>query len=241
LQIQLRVLDRDYHSCVGDRLSFRAQAILPLYQIAGLTDEIMSATSARIGAVVFLEKDAQVGYKRLTEFNAPITGWIIDRFHELRKGSRPQVTWRLLVEQVRLMEKGTHLMYLSGLLARLRLVELWRAGRLYGGTCECGGVVFANSLIAVCAVCKDEAGLELRLNPQIIERISDETGSLGRDHNLLVADDVWQQLFGHMPGRVTESWLKEREDRLAFVRLTWVFLWLGSWSGGRLVLVDVLE
>lgn len=201
----------------------------------------MSATSARIGAVLFPEKDTRTAFQIITKHNIAIPQWVLDQYHELRQGVRPQMTWKLLAEQIKLWETDTHLMYLSGLLARLRLVELWEAGRLYSATCDCGNAVVANTLLAACHLCPEKNILELRPNTQIIGRISDETASLHRDHNLLVADHVWEELLGGFPTVITKSWLQEREYRLAYVRLTWVFLWLGAWSGGRLVLVDVLE
>jgi hypothetical protein len=237
----LRTSKRNYHICIGDRVTFQAQAILPLYQISGILDEVMSATSARIGAVVCLDKDARTAFEVITKHNIAIPQWIQDKYHHLRLGVRPQMTWRLLAEQIRLRESGTHLMYLSGLLAELRLVELWEAERLYSATCDCGNVVFSNTLLAACQSCAEEPVLELRPNAQIIGRISDETAALQQNHNLLVADHVWQELVGGFPTAIDKSWLQERERRLAYVRLTWVLMWLGGWSGGRLVLVDVLE
>jgi hypothetical protein len=201
----------------------------------------MSETVARLGVAVFPERDAQASFENLTIYNVALPRWVIDLYHELRQCVRPQMTWKLLTEQITLWEADTHLMYLSGLLTELRLLELWNARRLFCATCECGHVVFGNALLAACPYCQDKEAMELRPNPHCIGRIRDETAGLVRNHNLLVADRAWQELFGGFPTIIDEAWLREREFRLRYVRLTWVFLWLGESSGGRLVLVDVLE
>lgn len=241
-QIQLHTIKRNYHVRLGDRITLRTQALLPLYQIINLPDEILSGTTARVGALAFPEKDAQSAFEVVTKYNAVVPQEIADQYNDLRQGTRPQMTWKLLVEQIRLSESKTHLMYLSGLLMKLKLVQLWQAESLNCMPCTaCGNVVFANTLVAACPACPAGAVLELRPNPQIIARIADETAALSEDHGLLVADRVWEKLLGGPPVAVDDAWLRKRERWLSYARLTWVFMWMGRWGGGRLVLVDVLE
>ena len=132
-------------------------------------------------------------------------------------------------------------MYLSGILTKIRLVDTWQRQQLYCMPCECGNVVFANTLIHSCTACQAGKALELRPNPQIIAGIADETGSLHAEHNFLVADQVWEKLLGGSLAVVDEHWLRQREEELLYHRLTWIFMWLGRWGGGRLVLVDVVN
>lgn len=201
----------------------------------------MADTSARVGAITFPEKDAQASFRVITKYNAIVPEAIIEQYEELRKGVRPQMTWKLLTTQIELQKSETHLMYLSGILMKVKLVELWKEERLYCMPCDCGNVVFANTLIHSCSVCVSSPVLELRLNPQILAWIADETAGLTEGHCLLVADRAWEALLGRAPGTVDEVWLQQQEKRLRYERQTWVFMWLGKWGGGRLVLVDVVE
>lgn len=107
--------------------------------------------------------------------------------------------------------------------------------------------MFANTLVGLCETC--ERGLELRINPAAIGQVSDETAGLhtGEEgHAMLVADGVRMKLLGLERGigmgeAVTESWLREKEEKLQYARHTWVLMWMGRWEGGRLVCVDILD
>lgn len=201
----------------------------------------MTDTSARVGAITFPEKDAQADFQVITKYNAVVPEEILKQYEDLRQGVRTQMTWKLLGTQIELWKSDTHLMYLSGILMKINLVGLWKEERLYCMPCHCGNVVFANTLVQSCSVCASKPVLELRLNPQILAWIADETAGLMEGHQLLVADRAWEALLGQAPATVNEAWLQQQEKRLRYERQTWVFMWLGKWEEGRLVLVDVVE
>ncbi|KPI39759.1 uncharacterized protein AB675_3310 [Cyphellophora attinorum] len=177
--------------------------------------------------------------------NAAIPPSVIETYHRLRAGVRRQVTWKLLSERIEIWPDREHLMYLSAVLLELPLLRLWKDKKLYCMPCErCGGVVFGNEVVGMCEHC--QRAVELRINPLVLGLLSDETAGLRGEHNLLVADEVWEKLFGLGQGTgndeaISEKWLRERERIVRYQRFTWVLLWVRGWDGGRLVVVDVLD
>ena len=251
LQIQIRSLPQDHLIFTHTQISVRIPVLIPVYQLPHVTDEILGSTSARHGAIIRFQESTSIREPLLdiiTKYNATIPAWVVEKYAELKTGIRRQVTWKLLYERVALWKKDTHLMYLSGLLMEFPLVRLWKKEKLFCMPCDtCSGVVFGNGILGLCERC--EKGIELRINPQVLGMISDETagvGGRGREHNILIADRVWEKLLGVYDGRlgddgIDEQWLRGKEQEINYTRYTWVLMWLGDWGSGRLVLVNVLD
>jgi hypothetical protein len=174
-----------------------------------------------------------------------------------------QMTFASFTEWVRLRPKEAFVGYISAILVTIDLVGHWKRKGMFCMPCQCGNVVFGNSLLGECKSCSPSPSSTsasqgrtvcLKPNPQILASISDETAGFTKGHNLLVADSAWEKLLGRSPATFeqklykngrgdveTERMLKHWEQRLQYLRLTFVVGWTGNWAGGRMVIVHVLS
>ena len=166
------------------------------------------------------------------------------------------MTIRHFAEWISLRPKDISIGYISVILLKIDLAELYSRGEVFCMPCHCGNVIFSNSSHSVCKACpsSQDTTLTLSLNPQILASFSDETGGFTSLHNLLVADTAWEKLLGRSPemleakltskGRTptdAEKVLRHWEQRLQYLRLTFAMGWSGKWSCGRMVVLDVLD
>jgi hypothetical protein len=227
------------------RVTIAVPFLLPLYSLPSPPpDLILNSTAATLGAVSSPESTPSLPLSVLTPINAVIPEDILGLYGQLREGVRRQMTFKLLLSQIDLLPRATHLMYVSALLMEFRLTKLWEVGEMYCLPCPaCGNVVYGNALVAGCGGCDDPRGrvVELRLNPAMLARVADETGALRSEHAVLVADGAWDVLLGGLRIEKGRRGMEAWEERVVFRRFTFVFLWVGEWMGGRLVLVDLVD
>ncbi|KAI7483291.1 hypothetical protein KC357_g3403 [Hortaea werneckii] len=130
--------------------------------------------------------------------------------------------------------------YLSVLITEMKILEVWKRQMLFSGEC-CSAPIYANAIAAQCNSC--EEFVQLRLNPQVIGQVMDETACVGAG-KLLFSDQAWQDLFGRRPEdllRLSSEEMKFLSDRLLFCRITLLFGWTGdeSRAGGRICVLGV--
>ena len=84
--------------------------------------------------------------------------------------------------------------------------------------------IYANTPTAKCKNCEKEVGL--RLNPNIIGTLIDETGSIAPG-KLLWSDNAWEDLFGRTVNKlvVDDQAIGLLEQRLKYMRITVIFGW----------------
>ncbi|KAK3068632.1 hypothetical protein LTR53_013649 [Teratosphaeriaceae sp. CCFEE 6253] len=130
--------------------------------------------------------------------------------------------------------------YLSVVLTDIRLRESRKRRMLFSGECCCMPL-YANALVASCKGC--EKDVPLRLSPELIGQVMDETGVVGPG-KLLFSDRAWRSLLGPKPAEVlelSEEAIGDLADRLLFCRVTLLFGWTGDEgkTGGRICVLDV--
>ncbi|GME43506.1 hypothetical protein GTA08_BOTSDO03807 [Neofusicoccum parvum] len=134
----------------------------------------------------------------------------------------------------RAVASGTRLAgFVSAVLTEVRLVALWRRGMLACGECECGQPLFANAVAAACALC-GRRGVPLRLNPQLLGPVVDETGGIAAG-KLVFADEAWVELLGRGVEELLAAdmeALRALEVRMTFVRVSLVVGWVGAGEDG---------
>ena len=182
---------------------------------------------------------------------------------EEEERDKKQMTFGIFVEWIRLRPKEAFVGYISGIMMDFDLAGLWKKKELFCMPCDCGHVVFGNTMLGECKACSassmnDKKIVSLSPNPQILAAVSDETGGFTQGHNLLVADAAWTKLLGRSQEQFEKrletdgspySFLKKEqmlmgwEQRLRYLRLTFVTGWSGTgkWSGGRMIVLDVLD
>ena len=177
-------------------------------------------------------------------------------------GVKRQMTFNMLAEEVALRKNERWYAFVSAIVLRIDLCRMRDQNRLFCARCECGNVVTANRKDGVkaktekCMACTSD--VELRLNPQILAGLADETGGFcngetpDEDHGVLLSDLPWRNLLGEGPhiyqnllnGAAFYDTFRAKmeavEERLSYERKTFVICWTGTWSGGRFVVVDVL-
>ena len=214
-----------------------------------------------MGASIFPERDKDHDFSILTPFNAVVPSEIFSEVmeREEKELKKHQMTFQIFAEWIRLRPKEMFLGYISAILTKIDLAGLYNKGELFCMPCKCGNVVLGNGDTEMCKSCSSSYGragkpLSLLLNAQILAEISDDTGGLAQGHNTLVADRAWEKLLGRTPqlfeakltthGRTAieaERLLKHWEQRLQYLRLTFMMGWSGKWGGGRMVVLDVLD
>ncbi|KAF1350721.1 hypothetical protein BDV97DRAFT_154736 [Delphinella strobiligena] len=138
-------------------------------------------------------------------------------------------------EQVREAPKDTFYGYLSMVILELKFVTLHCKKMLLCAEC-CGVPIYDNSERASCKQC--DRPVSLRLNPQAVGMLVDETGCIGAG-NLVFSDDAWKQLLGCEVNEVIKSGteVKSLERQLLFKRIVIMFYW--SEEVGKISVVEV--
>ena len=218
---------------------------------------IVAETPARIGASIFPERDKGHDFSILTPFNAHHDPSVFEARMEKEETEqkKKQMTFQLFVEWISLRPQDVFVGYISASLMKLDLQGLYRKAELFCAPCDCGNILFGNSRTGKCfSPPHDGNTVTLHVNPQILAEVADETAGFTQGHNLLVGEKAWEKLFGRnaelFESKVTahgrtngeaESLLRHWEQRLQYLRLTFVMGWSGSWGGGRMVVLDVLD
>ncbi|KAF2762669.1 hypothetical protein EJ05DRAFT_495538 [Pseudovirgaria hyperparasitica] len=132
--------------------------------------------------------------------------------------------------------------YVSVLISRVCLVRLRRRCMLMCAACpRCGVGVYASAVVAACSRCEEDnddddggQGVALALNPDVLGEVVDETGCL-RGGKAVFSEEAWGQLFGRSVGELVGcevEVLRYLEERMAGVRVTLCFGWVGGGGGG---------
>lgn len=83
----------------------------------------------------------------------------------------------------------------------------------------------------LCSSCKTcNKSVPLRLNPRVLGMLIDETGSVSGSC-MVWSDEAWHQLFGRPVVDIAKSnveTLRDIECRLLFLKVAFVFGWLGQ-------------
>ena len=210
-----------------------------------------------MGASIFPERDNGHDFSILTPFNAMLD---VDVFtariqKEEAAQKKKQMTFQLFAEWISLRPKDVFVGYVSAIVMRIDLAGLYKKGELFCAPCACGNVVFGNVSTGRCfSPSHEENDMALRVNPQVLAEVSDETAGFTSGHNLLVGQKAWEKLFGRnaelFQNKLTapegtsseaERLIRHWEQRLLYLRLTFVMGWSGSWGGGRIVVLDLLD
>ncbi|KAK6006186.1 hypothetical protein QM012_006596 [Aureobasidium pullulans] len=128
--------------------------------------------------------------------------------------------------------------YLSVVIIELNMSSLRQQNMLMCNEC-CGIPLYANSTVARCKHCDEQK--RLRVNPRLIGKLIDESGSI-LSGKLVLSDYAWTRLLGRSTEELIKSsasTLKSVEHRMLHVRITLRFWW--SAGVGKLVITDVLE
>jgi hypothetical protein len=158
--------------------------------------------------------------------------------------------------------------YLSVILAELRLVSLYTKQQIFSMEC-CGMPIYGNTTRGNCHQCSKER--ELRINPNLVGEIADETGAIyngiapistakspqrcrssGKNNRILWSDEAWSNLLGREPQAFAEwiGWfessgqaglLQALEHRLSYMRVVMMIGWTGEWGGGRLAILKIVQ
>jgi hypothetical protein len=132
---------------------------------------------------------------------------------------RLQFTLASLDSFIRASPWQVHAGYLSVVLTDLHLLSLWKRGQLFSMEC-CGTPVYANAISGRCEQCRT-CDIRLRINPNLVGEITDETGAISclsppdepdagrspkavgcnkRQHSkILWTDEAWTKLLGRSP------------------------------------------
>jgi hypothetical protein len=269
MEIRLRYISRNYRPFKGMRLlvDIPAASLRPLHELPNINDEVIATTTARLGTTIFPERDDQIAKTTqksntsslsiLTPYNDVVPGIVFDALQQQAEDTRckRQMTFALLANWIDLRPKEAFIAYMPAIIRRIRLLSLYEKGELWCMPCSCGNVLFSSSSRAArCDACDSEEEVMLRLNPQILS-LCDETGGFGdeSEHQVLVTETAWENLLGcppetlaSIPGerpgdeRKLEEKIEQLGDMLAFKRSVLVIGWSGKWSGGRVVVLDVL-
>ena len=264
LQIRVRYIDRDYRPLPGFRLSLAlpSHALKPIFELPNIPDAIVAESPARVGASIFPERDISHDFSVLTPSNldAVLDPTIFEgRMQKEEVGQmKKQMTFQLFADWISLRPRNVFVGYISAILMKLDLVDLYRRAELFCASCDCGNIVFSNSRWSACKSCAASSHihgkrLALHLNSQALAEVADETGGFTQGHNLLVDDMVWERLLGQnaelLEARFSShdrtsseavQLLGHWEQSVQYLRLTLVVGWSGSWGGGRMIVLDVL-
>jgi hypothetical protein len=105
---------------------------------------------------------------------------------------------------------------------------------------SCGFTVFTNSFSATCKKCEEPIAVMLP-NPNIIGRVSDETGCISGGH-LIWSERAWESLLGRSVRELAEETSKEAlqyfDDYFLFTRISLAFGW--DAEIGKIAIYDVL-
>jgi hypothetical protein len=269
MEIRLRYIRRNYRPFKGMRLlvDIPAASLRPLHELPNIDDEVIATTTARLGTTIFPERDDQIARTTqksntsslsiLTPYNDLVPGTVFDALQQQAEDTRckKQMTFALFANWIDLRPKEAFIAYIPAIIRRLRLASLYEKSELWCMPCSCGNVLFSSSSSpARCDACDSEEEVMLQLNPQILS-LCDETGGSGdeSEHQVLVTETAWKKLLrcppetlASSPGgppeleRVLQQKLEEFESQLVFQRSVFVIGWSGKWSGGRVVVLDVL-
>jgi hypothetical protein len=217
-----------------------------------------------IGTVCVPEKYHDARFDVLTLFNPEIPLAVSREYEKLMLGDSPrrQMTLKMLADEIELKSDQIWYAFVSAIITKFGLVSAIEKGRLFCGRCQCGSLRTANSARGSngqthgCLACEQE--VDLRLNPQVLAGLADETG-VGfcdgerqmDDHGVLLTDLAWTRLLvGSMHDELQDGAAdsegslhrraKQLEENLLYERMTFVFCWTGAWNGGRSVIVDIL-
>ena len=201
----------------------------------------------------------------LTELNPDIPITITREYERLMEddGIKRQMTFKMLAEEVTLKKNERWYAYVSAIILGVDLCKMRQENRLFCARCECGNVVTANKTDGAkvkrgnCIACSGD--LDLRLDPQMLAGLADETGGFcsgdkqEEDHAVLLSDLAWEKLMGVGPDIYQDLLngvaffhtsfrfqMEAVEEKLLYTRKTFVFCRTGTWGGGRFVIVDVL-
>ena len=156
--------------------------------------------------------------------------------------------------------------YLSVILAELNLVSLFTKGQVFSIEC-CWMPIYGKTTRGTCRQCGSER--ELRINPNVVGEIADETGAIysssqqnsagnassphgsqssRRRSKILWSDEAWTNLLGRTPsefalwlGQGQVGLLQALEHRLEYMRVVMMIGWTGEYGGGRLAVLKIVR
>jgi len=114
--------------------------------------------------------------------------------------------------------------FLSVVILEMQLVLLSRRNMLMCEVC-CGVPLFANKVAEKCARCGGV--VVLRVNPKVLGMVVDETASVAAG-KMVLSREAWEQLLGRTAAELVGcrvETLRCLEQRLLFLRVTFVFAW----------------
>ena len=229
-----------------------------------VADQIQLPTGT-IGCICCPEVYNHAKFDVLTELNPEIPILFTREYERLMEsdGGKRQMTFKMLAEEVAMRKNKRWYAFVSAIILRVDLCKMRDSNSLFCARCECGNVARANRRdgekvrTEKCMACK--ADVDLRLNPQILAGLADETGGFcngdkpeENDHSVLLSDLAWMKLMGVEPDiyqnifsgaaifKGFRSKMEAMEEKLLYTRKTFVFCWTGTWAGGRFVIVNVL-
>lgn len=233
-----------------------SHALKPTFELPKFPDTIAAETPARVGASIFPERDNGHDFSILNPFNAMLNAEIFTARMQKEEAEqkKKQMTFQLFGEWISLRPKDVFVGYVSAIVMKIDLASLYKKVELFCAPCACGNVVFGNVSAGRCfSRSHEETTMALRVNPQVLAEMSDETAGFTSGHNLLVDQKAWEKLFGRSAelfdkltapegtSSEAERLLRHWEQRLLHLRLTFVMGWSGSWGGGRIVVLDLLD
>jgi hypothetical protein len=199
-------------------LTIPTESLKPIHELPNLPTPIFLITPAKVGASIYPEIDSSSTVQILTPYNVNIPENLFTSI--LRRDAllldKKQMTFALFADQIRLRPKEAFIAYISAIVMDIQLVETWRQGEFFCNSCQCGHLVFGNTMQGVCEYCslsckeaRRNAGLAdkkcpighsdtsplcpapkllgLSLNAQILAGLADETGGFSSSPVSLVS------------------------------------------------------
>ena len=180
---------------------------------------------------------------------------------------RLQFTFQSLSEFIAAGEERVITGYISVILSQVNLMNLFERRQVFSMDC-CGMPVYANTTRGRCGQCGNM--VHLRVNPNLIGGMADETGGVGcalapvaasqtskkKAHSkVLWTDEAWCQLLGRSAEELAafcredvtvktkkenSNMLRYLEQRLLWMRVVLMVGWTGDVGGGRLAVLRVV-
>ncbi|KAF8545347.1 hypothetical protein BDD12DRAFT_811448 [Trichophaea hybrida] len=129
--------------------------------------------------------------------------------------------------------------WLNVVIVEMNVATLYRRNMLLCGSC-CGFTIFTNTFSAACKKCEEPIAVMIP-NPNIVGRISDETGCISGGH-LIWSERAWTSLFGKSVKELAEETGKEVlqyfDDFFLFTRVSLAFGW--DPEVGKIAVYDVV-
>jgi hypothetical protein len=109
--------------------------------------------------------------------NEQFPSHLFNMVHIHQSCTRLQFTLSTLNSRIRASPSQKHTGYLSVILTQLHLISLWTRHQLFSMECSCGHPIYANTRRSSCPQCSTQ-NITLRLNPNLIAEMADETGAI---------------------------------------------------------------